>query len=492
MTGATEIQFATATATAELIRRRAVSPVEVLEAHLRRIEECDDHIHAFVILRPEKAMEEARAAERAVMSGQSLGPLHGVPVAIKDEGHLAGEPTSYGMRSLRASIQTHTGPDVARLRDAGVVIVGKTNLPEFGHKGVTDNRFIGPTSTPFDLAKNAGGSSGGSAAAVGACFVPLAQGGDGGGSIRIPAALSGVYGLKPSMGRVPTCNRPDAYAFAMPMTSYGPLARTVADAALMLQCTAGPHSDDPLSLPAEHLDYVAATERDMTGRRIAFWPDFGGFPVSAEVADVVRATVEQLGANGLHLDDIGGDLGAPPDRLLESWRRAAGLSYAVLVEDLRSEGLADLLGDDRVDLSPSFLEYLPLAGELSAVDHLHENALRSRVYDRLEEILANYDFIVTPTLSVAAVANVGNGDTVGPAEVDGAAIDPKLGWSLCFPVNFAGHPAASIPAGFTPENHPVGLQVIGRRFREDEVLGLSGLLERIRPWYPAYRERLAI
>jgi Asp-tRNA(Asn)/Glu-tRNA(Gln) amidotransferase A subunit family amidase len=491
MSASESLPFETASHLAALISRRVVSPVEVVGAHIRRIEECEPQLNAFVTSRTEQAMEEAKKADGMMASGRPVGSLHGVPIVIKDEAHLAGNPTTYGVGALRRFVRSETAPDVRRLKDAGAIILGKTNMPEFGHKAVTDNRLVGPTSSPFDLGTNAGGSSGGSAAAVGACFAALAQGGDGGGSIRIPAALSGVYGLKPSWGRVPTRNRPDAYAFALPMVSYGPITRTVEDAALMLQVIAGAHSSDPLSLPDEAVDYVAAVDRDIRGRRAAYWPDFGGFPVSGPVARAVEAAVARLVDAGLHVDQINRDLGAPIADLQESWKRGASLNYAILIESLRPQGI-DLLGEHRDEVSPSFTQYVERGARLTAVEHRTENALRSRVFDRLEEILERYDFILTPTLSVEAVENVGNGETVGPGTVDGVVIDSVIGWSLCFPVNFTGHPAASAPAGFTEDNHPVGLQIIGRRFRDDEVLALSGALERAAPWYSGYRERLAV
>jgi Asp-tRNA(Asn)/Glu-tRNA(Gln) amidotransferase A subunit family amidase len=476
---------------AAAIRSRDVSPVEIVDAHLRRIEQLDRHVHAFVSVRAERAMSEAREAERELVADGPRGPLHGVPVAIKDEGPLEGEPTSHGLRALAGLAALDTGPDVRRLQAAGAIVLGKTNMPEFGHKGVTDNKFVGPTSSPFDLSKNAGGSSGGSAAAVGACFAPIAQGGDGGGSIRIPAALSGVFGLKASWGRVPVRTRPDAYAFALPMVSYGPLARTVEDAALMLQIMAGPAPDDPLSLPRESVDYVAATRRDMRGARVGYWPDFGGFPVSRPVAEAVASTVQALEDWGVRVEAIDSDLGAPLETILTSWKRGASLGYLVLIEAMREKGI-DLLGEHADEISPSFLEYIAVGRGLTALEHRQENVIRSRVFDRLEELLARYDFIVTPTVSVGAVENVGDGETIGPDTVESVAVDPVMGWALCCPVNFTGHPAASVPSGFTREGHPVGLQVIGRRFRDDEVLALSATIERIQPWYEGYRERLAI
>jgi len=480
--------MATAAELAALIAERSVTPVEVVEAHIRRIEALDPKVRAFVTLRADRAMAEAKLAEDALNTGEPLGLLHGLPIAVKDQADLAGEPSTYGIRALERFVPTETAPDILRLKAAGAIVIGKTNMPEFGHKAVTDNLFVGPTSTPFDLTHNAGGSSGGSAAAVAACFTPLAQGGDGGGSIRIPAALSGVYGLKPSWGRVPARNRPDAYAFALPMVCWGPMARTVSDAALMLQVIAGPDRSDPFSLPDHQNDFVRATKEDIAGRRAAYWPTFGGVAIARDVSGLVATAVQRLEYLGLEIDEISDDLGAPLDTLRESWMRGASLGYAMLIEDMRTQGL-DLLGEYADQLSPSFAQYIDRGARLSAVEHRRENNVRSAVFDRLQDVLEKYDFILTPTLSVAGVPNVGNGATIGPSEVDGTPVDPLLGWSLCFPVNFTGHPAASIPAGFTANNHPVGLQIIGRRFRDDEVLAVSAALESLAPWYEAYRNR---
>jgi Asp-tRNA(Asn)/Glu-tRNA(Gln) amidotransferase A subunit family amidase len=228
-----DLCFLPATELAARIRRRDVSPVEAVGACLRRIETRNPAINAYTLVLAEKAMDAARAAEAEVMSGRPLGALHGVPIAIKDLDDVAGVPTSMGSLAVKNRVPMTSAAAVERLLEAGAIVLGKTNTPEFGHKGVTDNLRYGPTSTPWKIGYNSGGSSGGSAAAVAAGMAALAQGTDGGGSVRIPASFSGVVGFKPSFGRVPSVTRPDAFLWGHPLVHIGPLARTVGDAALM-------------------------------------------------------------------------------------------------------------------------------------------------------------------------------------------------------------------------------------------------------------------
>ena len=256
----TQLCFLPATELAARIRRRDLSPVEVTEAYLRRIEARNPVVNAYTLVLGDQAMDAARAAEKAVMAGGSLGPLHGVPIGIKDLDDVAGVPTSMASRAVHNRVPKTSAAAVERLLDAGAIVLGKTNTPEFGHKGITDNLRFGPTSTPWAIGYNSGGSSGGSAAAVADGMAALAQGTDGGGSVRIPASFSGTVGFKPSFGRIPSVTRPDGFLWGHPLVHIGPLARTVADAALMTKIMAGPHSRDPLSLPDDGVDYVGAVE----------------------------------------------------------------------------------------------------------------------------------------------------------------------------------------------------------------------------------------
>jgi amidase len=379
---------------------------------------------------------------------------------------MAGVRMTLGTRALRDHEAATDSILVERLEAAGAIVLGKTNLPELGHKGTTDNLLFGPTSTPFAPGMNAGGSSGGSAAAVAAGLAAIAQGSDGGGSIRIPAALCGCFGLKPSFGRVPFATRPDAF-YHTPFSSAGPLSRHVEDATLMLDVIAGPHDRDPFSLPTHLVD---ATRR----HRIAYSPNLGSFPVSQEVLEVVESALD--GFEGAHVEQVEVDLGHSHDELAELWKSQIAVVFAA----------ADVDSDD---LPPDMLDYIDRGRALSALDLKAGDIARTRVFDALQSLFERFDHVVTPTTCVASVPNGADGLTVGPSEIDGVPVDPLIGWCLTFPVNFTGHPAASMPAGLTTEGVPVGLQVIGRRFRDDSVLAACAAFERARPWGWMY-ERL--
>ncbi len=487
----TDVCFLSATELAGQIRSGERSSVEVVDACLARIDARNGELNAIVTRLDEHARRGAEQADRALRAGGPMGPLHGVPVAIKDLfDSLAGVRNTFGCRVFRDFVPDESAVYVQRLQDAGAIVLGKTNTPEFGHKGVTDNLLFGPTSTPFDLARNAGGSSGGSAAAVADGLVPLAQGSDAGGSIRIPAAHCGVVGFKPSVGRVAAAYRPDAFLHT-PCLHAGPITRTVGDAALMVSVMCGPHERDPLSLPDDGLDWLAAPERRSEGLRVAFSPDMGGFPVEPEVDRVVREAVQALQTAGLLVDEIPLELGAPHERLTELWLEQMAVLYAATADNLAAAGV-DLLGEHRHDLCPEFLALL-LAGQgMGAVQAKRGDVLRSAVFDAFQSVFANHDLLVTPTVGALPFPNAGDGSTLGPSRVNGQSVERTIGWCLTHPVNFTGHPAISIPAGLSADGLPVGLQIVGRRFDDATVLAAAAALERARPWVsqlPAWRER---
>lgn len=468
------------------IRMRRLSPVEIVRAHLDAIERRNPAINAYVTVLAEQALEAARHAERAVMRGDALGPLHGVPFALKDLFETkAGVRTTYGSLPFRDHVAEVTSTPVARLEAAGAIALGKTNTPEFGYKGTTDNRLFGPTSTPFAPGKNAGGSSGGSAAAVAAGLAPLGEGSDGGGSIRIPAALCGVYGFKATFGRVPVAARPDAFLLHTPYAHSGPLTRTVEDAALMLQAMVGPDPRDPLSLPALGDDLVAATRAPVAGMRVAYSPDFGGFPVEPRVRAAVERALGALEELGMHVERVEIDWTRPHQELADMWTRTSAVRAVESAVTMARAGV-DLMGELADELDPDYRHKLERGRTVSAVDYRLDDVLRTEVFDALQDVFDHHDLLVTPTLSVAGIDNAADGTTRGPDEIEGQRVDPFIGWCLTYPINFTGHPAASIPAGTTPEGLPVGLQVIGRRFEDARVLAVSAAFERARPWHDAY------
>ena len=482
-----ELCFTPATELASRIRRRDLSPVELVEAFLERIEKRNPEINGYVTVLGEEALEAARRAETAVGSAQPPGPLHGVPVAIKDLfDYKAGVRNTFGSKPLTGYVPRQTATYVERLEEAGAIVLGKTNTPEFGHKGATDNLIFGPTSTPFAPGKNAGGSSGGSAAVVADGLCALAQGTDAGGSIRIPASFCGVYGLKASYGRVASATRPDAFLSLTPFSHSGPLSRTVEDAALMLGVMAGPHPRDPFSLPEGGVDYIAATRRPIEGMRVAYSPDFGIFPVEERVLSVVAGAVRAFEEAGARVEEVEIELGHDNTELCELWMREVGVKSAEIVANLEAAGVADLLGEHRDDLTPELAGLLDKGHGLGAVEYRRDEVVRSEVFDAIQDVFDGYDLIVTPTLAVPPFDNAADGNTVGPSEVNGVEVDPLLGWCLTYPINFTGHPAASIPAGFTDDGLPVGLQIAGRRFADEAVIAASAAFERIRPWHDSY------
>jgi len=483
--------FLSATEMTCLIRDGELSPVEIMESCLARIEERNGELNAFVTLLDDSARLEARRAEKQVVDGAELGPLHGVPVAIKDLfDFVAGVRNTFGCRVFEAFVPDESVGYVQRLQAAGAIVVGKTNTPEFGHKGVTDNLLFGPTSTPFDLTRNAGGSSGGSAAAVADGMVPLAQGSDAGGSIRIPAAHCGVVGFKPSVGRVAAAFRPDGFLHT-PCLHAGPITRTVADAALMASVICGPHDGDPLSLPDDVVDWLDAPARDTAGLRVAFSPDLGGFPVESGVARVVEEAVAALDGAGLVTQRISLDLGASHDRITDLWLQQMAVLYAATAENFAASGV-DLMGTHRHDLCPEFVALLERGSELSAVDAKLGDVLRTAVFDALQGVFADHDVLVSPTVGVPPFPNANDGSTLGPVNIDGREVERTIGWCLTHPINFTGHPAISVPAGLNSDGLPVGLQIVGRRFDDATVLAVAATLEQTRPWVgdlPAWRDR---
>jgi Asp-tRNA(Asn)/Glu-tRNA(Gln) amidotransferase A subunit family amidase len=482
-----ELCFTPAAELASRIRRRDLSPVEVVEAFLRRIEERNGTLGAYVTVNGDEAREAAKEAERAVMAGDLLGPLHGLPVAIKDLfDYKAGVRNTFGSKPLAGYVPPQNATYVERLERAGAVVLGKTNTPEFGHKGATDNLLFGPTSTPFAPGKNAGGSSGGSAAAVADGLCAVAQGTDAGGSIRIPASFCGAYGFKASFGRVPSATRPDAFLSHTPFSHSGPLSRTVEDAALMLGAMAGPHPRDPFSLPDEGMDYVAATRRSVEGMRIAYSPDFGVFPVEERVLSVVREAVRALEGAGARVEEASVRFGRDQRELCELWLREVGVRSAEIISNLKDAGVADLLGEHREDLTPEFADLLERGHAMGAVEYRKDEVVRTEIFDAIQDLFDEYDLLVTPTLAVPPFDNADDGNTLGPAEVNGEEVDPLIGWCLTYPINFTGHPAASVPAGSTRDGLPIGMQIVGRRFDDGAVLAASAAFERVRPWHDSY------
>jgi amidase/aspartyl-tRNA(Asn)/glutamyl-tRNA(Gln) amidotransferase subunit A len=481
-----ETAWASAAELALGIRRRELSPVELMTRTLARIERRNPSLNAFVHLDFEQAMERAHAAEAAIASGAPVGPLHGVPVAMKDLFDFKpGWPSTFGgVRALRDQVIDVHCPYAETMERAGAIIVGKTNAPVMGLRGTTDNYLFGPTRNPFDLSRNPGGSSGGSAAAVADGLVSIAEGTDAGGSIRIPAAWCNVYGYRSSYGRVPYTGRPNAFASLTPFIFEGTLTRTVEDAALALQVMAGPDSRDPMSL-LDTPDYVAAVSRPVNGWRIAYSPDFDVFPVESSVAATVAAAVRAFSDAGATVEETKVGIKRSQHELSDAWNRLMMPLNISGLEGLKQGGI-DIMRDHPEDLPPEYRRWIEIGYRLSAMDVWNDQVVRTEVYDAIESVLQNYDLLVTPTLACMPVTNATDGNTLGPSQINGVEVDPLIGWCLTYLTNFSGHPSASIPAGLA-DGLPVGMQIIGRRGADIDVLAASAAFERVHPWTDAYR-----
>ncbi|MFB6266999.1 MAG: amidase [Halodesulfurarchaeum sp.] len=464
------------------IREGTLDPLAVAEAHLERLVARNDRTDAFITITEDLAREMAQDAEQAIEDGDPPGPLAGVPVAIKDLDDVAGVRTTHGSLLFEEHTVESDSPYVSRLREAGAVIVGKTNVPEFGLGTTTDNRIRGPTANPFDPERVAGGSSGGAAAALADRLVPLASGSDAGGSIRIPASLCGVYGLKPTYGLVPAADRPNAFGSVTPFTVHGPLSRTVEDAALALSVMAGVHPRDPLSVPAVG-DYRGAVDRPIDDLHIAFSPDMGIYPIEPGVRSTLEDAISAFERAGATVDAVDPDFGphVDQDTVLDAFYTMARARWRALFDTLEGMGF-DPDGTDRDRLRPYLVDLVLDAPAPSRSDLERANRTRTRVFDAIQDLFERYDLLATATLATTAFPH---GDP--PEEIDGTAIEPLRGWVLTQPFNFTGHPAASIPAGFV-DGLPVGMQLVGRRFEDETVLAASGAFERRRPWKDRYPE----
>ncbi|WP_144926268.1 amidase [Halorubrum salsamenti] len=482
-----DICYLPATEMASRIKRGDLSPVDLVDAHIERIEAREDDLNAFITLLKERAREEAKEAERAVETAEELGPLHGVPIAVKDLlGAMEGIRHTKGAKPLENVVADNTAIAVQRLQDAGAIVVGKTNTPEFGHKGQTDNLLAGTTPTPFDLDRTSGGSSGGSAAAVADGMVPLATGSDAGGSCRIPASACGVFGYCPSFTRVPHAHRPNMFV-APPFFQAGTLSRSVSDAAVMLDVMTGPHPRDPFGLPDDGVDYVAATQRPISGLDIAYNPDLDGlFPIDPEVQSVVEDSLDAFETLGATVDDVEIGIDQTFDDLWHAFMDHWSVTMAGINEGVKAEHGIDMYGDHRDELPDSVTEKIEEGQEMAALELGAAQAEITSFFDTIQDLFEEYDLLVTPTLSIEPPSTE---YVSGPSEIHGEETREALGWFLTWPFNLTATPNASLPAGLSKNGLPVGLQIVGPRYEDERVFAASAGFERVNPWADTYPPR---
>ena len=461
--------FVPAVAIAAAIRERETSPVEVMRATLERIEQSQPVLNAFITVAADAAMAAARDAEAVVMRGAPLGPLHGVPVAVKDLIPTANIRTTWGSLIFKDHVPDHDAVVVTRLKQAGAIVVGKTTTPEFGQQCLTQAPLFGRTRNAWRADRSSGGSSGGSAVAVAAGLVPIAVATDGGGSTRIPAACNGVVGFKQGLGVVPQEYAQDGFGNISYIT---PMTRTVRDTALMLDVMAGPDLRDPLTTGRPQPNFVAAANdvADLRGMRIAWRARLGNSAVAADVlsaCEAALATFAELGA------DIS-ELTAPFENPEKVWFVNNG-AY-------RMAQFGHHLKQHRDIMCPTFVRQMDRVANYSAAELYDAIFQRTRLYRQVQAWFDTCDIVAMPTLSRSAVPI--DQDFFGPIEIDNQLVENiRASWyPYTMPFNLTGNPAVSLPCGFGAAGMPLAIQLIARPGADAELVRIAAAFERARPW----------
>jgi aspartyl-tRNA(Asn)/glutamyl-tRNA(Gln) amidotransferase subunit A len=455
-----DVAFASAVSLLDLYRKKVLSPVEATRLLLDRLDRLQPGLNAFCIVDHDGALAAAQESERRWHRGEAARRLDGVPVTIKDLMLMRGFPTLRGSRLVDPEQDwSEDAPAVARLREAGAVILGKTTTPEFGWKALGDSPLTGITRNPWDLTRTPGGSSAGAAAACAAGIGPLHLGSDGAGSIRIPAAFTGIFGLKPSFGRVP------AYPLsAMGLLAHlGPMSRTVRDAALMLTVISEPDHRDPYALPPENTDWSVGIEGGVRGWRIAYSPTLGYAKVDSEIADAVTKAVRQFERLGAIVEEVDAIFSSPREALLTLW--AAGAAKLL-------DGYS---ADQRALVDPGLVATVEEGERIGAIDYLGADLVRTALGQQMAAFHQKYDLLLTPMMPIAALP-------VAQDLNDPATERHWIDWSpFSYPFNLTRQPAASIPCGLTRAGLPIGLQIVGPLYGDTRVLRAACAFETTQP-----------
>ncbi len=459
MASSLDIAYASALELFGRYRSKVLSPVEVCQALFARLDALQPRLNAFCVIDRDGALEAARASEQRWARGEPLGPLDGVPATIKDIVLMRGFPTRRGSRLVEAVPDTEDSPAVARLREAGAVILGKTTTPEFGWKAIGDSPLTGITCNPWNLARTPGGSSAGAAAACAAGIAPLHIGTDGAGSIRIPSSFTGIFGIKATFGRVPA-HPPSPMGL---LSNVGPMTRSVRDAALMLNMLARPDHRDPYALPPESRIYLDGIDGGVKGWRIAYSPDLGYAKVDPEIAASCAAAARHFEELGATVDQIGAIFPSPREVLLTLW--AAGAAHV----------LSSFPAERRALCDPGLIEVVAQGGRVSGPDYVAADMARTALGRRMAEFHQRYDLLLTPMMPVPALP-------VGQDLNDPATEHNWIDWSpFSYPFNLTRQPAASVPCGLTRAGLPIGLQIVGPLYAEDRVLRAARAFEATQP-----------
>lgn len=462
-----ELCFLPAVELATRIRSRDLSPVEVVDAFLARIEAINPKLNAYVTLHPEASRKAAKRAEDALTRDEALGPLHGVPVSLKDLAATKGVRTTCGSKATADNVPTQNHPVVQRLLDAGAISLGKTNTPEFGWLAITDNDVFGRTNNPWNVDYTPSGSSGGAAAAAAAGLSPIALGSDGGGSIRHPASFCGLFGIKTTFGLIP--HEPAALGWVT-LSHDGPLTRTVADAALALDVMTGYHPLDQSSAPLPPQNFLANLKRDPKGMRVAWTPDFGAVEVDPEVREAFEKTLAVFKEMGCILEQATPDMTDARD--IFKW---------IMFSEAVGGHMQFFREDGSTDLGDEYAKFLRRRMDIKVRDYMDATHRRRELYMRTQKFFDKYDALLTPTMAIPPFKHPATMDDY-PSTVNGVEVG-STGWHpFTFPFNLTGQPAATVPCGFSKAGLPIGLQIVAPRFDDLRVMQIAAAYERANPW----------
>lgn len=476
-----DLCFDSAVDIAASVQSGETSPVAVVDAFLDRIDARGDVTNAFINVLRADARSRAREIEAQLESGADL-PLAGVPVAMKDLSETkAGVPNTMGVRAFSDNVAEATSVTIRRLEAAGAIVIGTTNTPELGHLVRTDNLLQGPTSTPFDPSRNAGGSSGGSAAALADGLCALATGSDVGGSLRNPAACCGVVSVKPSHGLIPRGNRINGFRGHTPVGVLGPMARDVESLAIALDVLSGPDPIDPFSVPTP-ASYRQAVEKrpDLSALSIAYSPDLDLFAVDPAVRSAIEETLSELEAAGATVEEVSLQT-ADQGELTHTYMTTVTTYFATAVDEINEALGINLLEEYEQDLPEKLHSLVSMGRSHDITAYTQQDFPRTDLYHAIETAREGHDVLVCPTLATPPLTH----DEPFPPTIDG---EPTSGlptdWTLAWPFNLTGHPVVNVPAA-TAEGLPIGMQLVGGTYDEATLLGVAAAIETIAPWtYP--------
>ena len=464
-----DLPFKPAAEHARLLHTQAISPVELLNLYLDRIEKFNPALNAFLAMNIDAAITKAKEMESCIASGEAVGPLYGIPFGVKDNEVTKGIETTHGSAWMKGHIPKEDSVVVERIKSAGGIIIGKTNMPDWGLMIHSENRLGDHTRNPWDTSRTSGGSSAGSASAVAAGLCSIASGTDGGGSIRAPSSFCGMFGIMPTLGRVPRYSGASENYITNPISQPGPITRTVEDAAILLEILAGFDLRDPDSVRAAVPSYPTMLATDLSQLKIAYSPDYGYADVNKEVHDSVETAVNNLDSLGCKVEQVELDFS---DAFYGYWPLISANWYA---------GLDKKFAKRTSELAPEAFNVYQYGSKITGKDYALALGVRDQIISRLDTLFTKYDLLLSPTVPNTAFV-AGRPKSGVKSDLESELWGFPAHSPFTFPINAAGLPGANIPCGFDKDGLPIGLQVIGRRFEELRILQLSYGFEQAYPW----------